>query len=283
MSQIDEALAAEEVNDLTPDEIKIRDAVLSTFSEEQRQKLLEDSFGTITLVRAYQKEIPRIDKTIEAIKPVVEWREKVQAHRLLDRRIDRDEEFHRIWPEKMYGLDKYGHMIYGMKILEIDRDALENFSEDELHHLQGQKLEARKALKIESFARTGVRRYKHTAIIDVSGVTISMLGGQKTGLLKRISEIGGKYYPETVWKIYLVNAPIVFRAVWAVVRQLLHPVTVAKVSILGSSPGVAIEKDGTRRATHPLARAMIRPPPYQPQTRQQEISSRGSDCEPLTH
>ena len=35
---------------------------------------------------------------------------------------------------------------------------------------------------------------------------------------------------QTMWKIYLVNTPMLFRAVWAIVKPWLHPVTAAKVS-----------------------------------------------------
>lgn len=241
---IDERLAVDEASDFTEAEIKIRDEILSTFPDEQRQNLLKDAYGTLTLIRAYQKENPRIEKSRQFIQAIVAWRDHVDVNSILDRRLDRDEEFHSKWPERIYGVDKYGHMIFGFKISDIDRDGLLEFTDDELQRLQGQRLEARKALKAEIFARTGIRRYKHTAIIDVSTVTVSMLGGQRTALLKRISQIGGQNYPETVWKIYLVNAPMMFRAVWAVIRQMLHPVTVAKVSILGSSSAATIEKDG---------------------------------------
>jgi hypothetical protein len=33
--------------------------------------------------------------------------------------------------------------------------------------------------------------------------------------------IGSKYFPETIWKIYLVNGPMVFRAVFSMIKPLL--------------------------------------------------------------
>jgi len=62
-----------------------------------------------------------------------------------------------------------------------------------------------------------------------------MLMGKKKNLLKKIFDIGSTYYPETMFKIYLINAPLVFRAIWAVIKPWLHPITVAKVNLLGSS------------------------------------------------
>jgi hypothetical protein len=43
------------------------------------------------------------------------------------------------------------------------------------------------------------------------------------------SQVGTHFYPETMWKIYLVNTPMLFRAVWTVVKPWLHPITAAKV------------------------------------------------------
>jgi hypothetical protein len=46
------------------------------------------------------------------------------------------------------------------------------------------------------------------------------------------SQVGTHFYPETMWKIYLVNTPMLFRAVWTVVKPWLHPITAAKVIFL---------------------------------------------------
>ena len=60
---------------------------------------------------------------------------------------------------------------------------------------------------------------------------LSLGRSAKRDLLKRIFDVGTNFYPETMWKIYLVNTPMLFRAVWAVVKPWLHPVTAAKVRV----------------------------------------------------
>ncbi|KAF8075950.1 CRAL-TRIO domain-containing protein [Lyophyllum atratum] len=42
-------------------------------------------------------------------------------------------------------------------------------------------------------------------------------------------------YPETMGKFYIINAPWAFSAVWSIIKPWLDPVTVAKISILGSN------------------------------------------------
>ena len=46
-------------------------------------------------------------------------------------------------------------------------------------------------------------------------------------MLQKIFALGSNYFPETIWQIYLINSPMVFRAIWSAVKQFLHPLTVS--------------------------------------------------------
>ena len=46
--------------------------------------------------------------------------------------------------------------------------------------------------------------------------------------------LGQQYYSEALFRVYLVNTPFLFRAVFSVVAMFLHPVTQAKCITLGS-------------------------------------------------
>ena len=94
-------------------------------------------------------------------------------------------------------------------------------------------------------------RYKHTLLIDLSHIKMSMVSSttkrhclqvprapsfQSACLMKstvltsfplpacltqHIFGIGSKYFPETIWKIYLINGPMVFKAIFALVKPFL--------------------------------------------------------------
>ena len=49
------------------------------------------------------------------------------------------------------------------------------------------------------------------------------------------ASIGQDRYPECLGKLYVINAPRGFSAVWNVVKSRLDEVTVAKIDILGAS------------------------------------------------
>lgn len=165
---------------------------------------------------------------------ICDWRDRVDFYNYLRMPIPHSEEFHTSWPEAIYGKDKYGHRVIAMKTGDIDTEALGKIPEDLMCALQGQKMQSYAQYKLDSSAKEGARRYKHIVIIDGGGIGMSMLSGKKRTIMKKIFAVGADFYPESIWKIYVVNAPMMFRAVWAVVKPWLHPITVAKVHILGS-------------------------------------------------
>ena len=48
-------------------------------------------------------------------------------------------------------------------------------------------------------------------------------------------QIDGKYYPETMAKHFIINAPWIFTGVWAMIKPWLDPVTAGKIKVIGSN------------------------------------------------
>ena len=46
--------------------------------------------------------------------------------------------------------------------------------------------------------------------------------------------IGNLYFPESLYKMYLVNAPFIFTAIWNIISPWIHPITKAKIRIVKS-------------------------------------------------
>jgi hypothetical protein len=111
----------------------------------------------------------------------------------------------------------------------------------------------------------GLQRYKHIIVVDLS-VGVSRFSDRRvsawaffpdipvprsrfifslTLTIKQVMDVSANYFPESAWKIFLVNSPFVFRvspflipclfkAAWAVVKPWIHPITAAKINIFGS-------------------------------------------------
>ncbi len=106
--------------------------------------------------------------------------------------------------------------------------------------------------KANKSAATGVQRYKHSLVVDLDGMGMSLLGGKTRHFMQRLFDVGGHFFPESIWKIYVVNAPFLFRSMWAMVKPWIHPITVAKVNITGSPKDCLKKMAEVRAARGPL-------------------------------
>ena len=75
---------------------------------------------------------------------------------------------------------------------------------------------------------------KQTIIMDMKGMSFWPRAGG-VAVFKRILMIDSKYYPETLNKHFIINAPWVFTGVWSMIRPWLDPVTAAKISVMGKN------------------------------------------------
>lgn len=113
-------------------------------------------------------------------------------------------------------------------------ELLKAFSEEEYLRQQAFSREAVRLLSTANSTRLGRRLYKVLVVIDLEGLSLSHVGSRFVRLCKRVNETFGWHYPETAFRFYVINAPLVFRTAWGVAKSFIHPITVQKFSILGS-------------------------------------------------
>ena len=53
-----------------------------------------------------------------------------------------------------------------------------------------------------------------------------------------------QYYPETMLRTYVINAPFIFTALWKIAKNFIHPVTAAKISVSSWGHEKILAKDG---------------------------------------
>ncbi|ORZ25586.1 CRAL-TRIO domain-containing protein [Absidia repens] len=75
---------------------------------------------------------------------------------------------------------------------------------------------------------------RETVIFDCTGMGWSQFHMPAINLIRTISDVDQKYYPETLNRLFLVNAPGAFVYVWKIVKGWLDPGTIDKIQILGS-------------------------------------------------
>ena len=74
----------------------------------------------------------------------------------------------------------------------------------------------------------------YAQVMDLSKLsTMSMSSSSVRDMAKAIVTGAGSFFPETAWKLFIVNAPFVFKTAYKVIKPFIHPVTRDKIKILG--------------------------------------------------
>jgi hypothetical protein len=73
---------------------------------------------------------------------------------------------------------------------------------------------------------------KILSIVDLTGLSMDAMNN--LAVVEAMFKIDERYYPETLGKTIVLNAPGIFSGIWAVIQKFLDPNVVAKVEIFGS-------------------------------------------------
>ena len=87
-----------------------------------------------------------------------------------------------------------------------------------------------------------------TIVIDALGWHVGLFDSTAFRLLKQMSEIDAKHYPERLAPMVIINAPPMLAGAWRVIRTWLDEVTCAKVDFVS-----AAQPEQARQRLHQLA------------------------------
>jgi len=96
-----------------------------------------------------------------------------------------------------------------------------------------QQLENIVRSKLALSKRTGVRMTRHVSVLDAFNIGVTNVTTVKD-LMDQILGDVQVMYPETLKRLYIINAGWMFKAAWLVISKFVHPITAGKVIILGT-------------------------------------------------
>jgi len=128
------------------------------------------------------------------------------------------------------GFDKEGRPIYIEKSGHLHIDLLLTCATDE-DVLNGHFFQQENSIQrcAEGAKRVGHRVETFTQIVDLEGLNMHHKAALK--FTKALFEYDAKYYPERLGHLFVVNAPWVFNAIWAIVKGWIDPVTRSKITV----------------------------------------------------
>eukprot|EP01083_Nonionella_stella_P073630 199296_1 len=219
---------------LEEEEIKARGQIEKYFADKG---VTIPEVMLIKFLRGYSYEKDRIKASIDMLEKTLKFRGEHNVDNLIATKATEADEFQdTTWPFIFHGRDKHGHPVYYERTGKIDPERLlGKYTWDEICAYHLVMLEQLEGLKANISKETGHLTYKHIVVLDMSGFGYRHCSKKFYDKLKEIIHIDQYYYPESLFRLYIINAPAVFKILWSVVKAWLHPITRERISVCRSN------------------------------------------------
>jgi hypothetical protein len=226
-------------------EAEVKEQISSIIGPEMMAIAPDDIL--LRTIRGYWSYKDQIKDTADALRQILEWRKEHDVDTLLQRDIAQEQEVLEAWPSVIYGQDYQGHILNCERLEDINTDKLQDMDMATILLARAKAAEMTELLKKQVSADIGLCRYKHSFIIDLTGFSMGKHCSSKVQkLLKPVFAQASANYPESLWKLYVINAPFMFRGAWSIIKMWLDPITQKKIYIVGGKSAYLkeLEKSG---------------------------------------
>ncbi|CAK9180720.1 unnamed protein product [Ilex paraguariensis] len=220
----------------------VRDAKEECAVYDLRQKLFDrdllparhDDYHT--LLRFLKARDFNIEKTIQMWEEMLNWRKDYGIDTILeDFEFEELEEVLQYYPQGYHGVDREGRPVYIEKLGQAYPSKLMRTTTID-RYLKYHVQEFERALH-EKFPACSIAAKRQicssTTILDVQGLGVKNFTPTAAGLLSSMAKIDNNYYPETLHKMFIVNAgPGFKKMLWPAAQKFLDAKTIAKIQVL---------------------------------------------------
>jgi len=214
------------------DELNLPEEELEVI-KEIKNTLKDDNLWTEqwTDVRIYRFAKARkfvFEDSMVMIRNDIKWRKESGADNIMETfsKSKYYEVLTKYWPGKWHGLDKRQCPIWFERIASVDVKRIIKVPLNELINFHIWLMERGESIKV------GNSSIKGTILCqDLEGLGMKHINSTGFSILQQTIAIDEAHYPESLYRMYLINTPSVFSIVYKIMKAFVDPMTLEKIVI----------------------------------------------------